>query len=128
MLVEKYGDLNLLDPKCTDGFKGSGIRIWDVRTEDRGKPPKYFEDSKLQTMAITNRWKTEKIFVKFLLDIRYKISVASNLRLLAMRNGFIFRILIGQNHYFIRVKQKLWIQNQINCKSDDQFYFIRFHK
>ena len=44
MLVEAYGEHALGKTQCFEWFKKSKNGNFDVKSEDRGKPPKKFED------------------------------------------------------------------------------------
>ena len=48
MLVEAYGALG--KSQCFEWFKKFKSGDFDVRNEERGKPPKKFEDSELQAL------------------------------------------------------------------------------
>jgi len=47
MLVEAYGEHTLGKSQCFKWFKKFKSGDFDVRNEERGKPPKKFEDSEL---------------------------------------------------------------------------------
>ena len=48
MLVEAYGEHALGKSQCFEWFKKFGSGNFDVRNEERGRPPKKFRDSELQ--------------------------------------------------------------------------------
>ena len=48
MLVEAYGDRALAEPTCREWFRRFRSDDFDVRNEERGRPPKKFEDTDLQ--------------------------------------------------------------------------------
>ena len=50
MLVEAYGDHALSEPTCKRWFQRFRNNDFDVRSEERGRPPKKFEDAELQTI------------------------------------------------------------------------------
>ena len=47
MLVEAYGEYALGKSQCFEWFKKFKSGDFDVRNEERGKPPKKFKDSEL---------------------------------------------------------------------------------
>lgn len=50
MLVEAYGDHALSEASCKRWFQRFRNNDFDVRNEERGRPPKKFEDAELQTI------------------------------------------------------------------------------
>ena len=50
MLVEAYGDRALSEATCKRWFRRFRDGDFDVRNEERGRPPKKFEDTELQTI------------------------------------------------------------------------------
>lgn len=50
MLVEAYGDHALSEATCKRWFQRFRNNDFDVRNEERGRPPKKFEDAELQTI------------------------------------------------------------------------------
>ncbi len=50
MLVEAYGDHALSEATCKRWFRWFRDNDFDVRNEERGRPPKKFEDAELQTI------------------------------------------------------------------------------
>lgn len=50
MLVEAYGDHALSEATCKRWFQRFRNNDFDVRKEERGRPPKKFEDAELQTI------------------------------------------------------------------------------
>ena len=48
MLVEAYGDRALAEPTCREWSRRFRSDDFDVRNEERGRPPKKFEDTDLQ--------------------------------------------------------------------------------
>ena len=51
MLVEDYGEYALCKTQCFEWFNKFKSGNFDVRNEDRGKPPKKFEDNELSIMS-----------------------------------------------------------------------------
>ena len=51
MLVEAYGEHALGKTQCFEWFKKFKSGNFDVRNEDRRKPPKKFEDNELSIMS-----------------------------------------------------------------------------
>ena len=50
MLVETYGEHTLGKSQCFEWFKKFKSSDFNVRNEERGKPPKKFENSELQAL------------------------------------------------------------------------------
>ena len=50
MLVEAYGDHALSEATCKRWFQRFRDNDFDVRNEERGRPPKKFEDAELQAI------------------------------------------------------------------------------
>ena len=50
MLVEAYGDHTLSEATCKRWFQRFRNNDFDVRNEERGRPPKKFEDAELQAI------------------------------------------------------------------------------
>ena len=50
MLVEAYGEHALGKSQCFESFKKFKSGDFDMRNEEREKPPKKFEDSELQAL------------------------------------------------------------------------------
>jgi len=50
MLIEAYSEHALGKSQCFEWFKKFKSGDFDVRNEERGKPPKKFEDSELQAL------------------------------------------------------------------------------
>ena len=48
MLVEAYGEHGLGKSQCFEWFKKFRCGNFDARNEERGRPPKKFQDSELQ--------------------------------------------------------------------------------
>ena len=50
ILVKVYGEHALSETTCRDWFRRFKSGDFDLSNKDRGKPPKKFEDSELQTL------------------------------------------------------------------------------
>ena len=60
MLVEAYGEHALGKSQCFEWFKKFKSSDFDVRNEERGRPPKKFEDSKLQALLDEDDAQTQR--------------------------------------------------------------------
>ena len=63
MLVEAYGGYALGKSQCFEWFKKKKFKSgdFDVRNEERGKPPKKFEDSELQALLNEDDAQTQQL-------------------------------------------------------------------
>jgi len=60
MLVEAYGEHALGKSQCFEWFKKFKSGDFNVRNEERGKPPKKFEDSELQALLDEDDTQTQQ--------------------------------------------------------------------
>lgn len=70
MLVEAYGDHALSEATCKRWFQQFRDNDFDVRNEERGRPPKKFEDAELQAIldeddTLSQKQMAEMLNVKF---------------------------------------------------------------
>jgi len=75
MLVEAYGEHALDKSQCFEWFKKFKSDDFDVRNEERGKPPKKFEDSELQALLDENDAQTQQQFADQLNVTREAVSI-----------------------------------------------------
>jgi len=61
MLVKAYGEHALDKSQCFEWFKKFKNDDFDVRNEERGKPPKKFEDSELQALLDEDDTQTQQL-------------------------------------------------------------------
>ena len=61
ILVEAYGEHALGKSQCFEWFKKFKSGDFDVRNEERGKPPKKFEDSELQALLDEDDAQTQQL-------------------------------------------------------------------
>ena len=73
MLVEAYGEHSLDKSQCSERFKKLKSGDFDVRNEERGKPPKKFEDNELQ--ALLDDTQTQQQLVDQLNVTREAVSI-----------------------------------------------------
>jgi len=78
MLVEAYGEHALGKSQCFEWFKKFKSEDFDVRNEERGKPPKKFEDSELQALLDEDDAQTQQLadqlnVTREAISIRFKI-------------------------------------------------------
>ena len=60
MLVEAYGEHALGKSQCFEWFQKFKSGDFDVRNQERGKPPKKFEDCELQALLDEDDAQTEQ--------------------------------------------------------------------
>lgn len=75
MLVEAYGDNALGKSQCFEWFKKFKSGDFDVRNEERGRPPKKFEDSELQALLDEDDAQTQQQLAEQLDVTREAVSI-----------------------------------------------------
>ena len=75
MLVEAYGEHALGKSQCFEWFKKFKSGDFDVRNEERGRPPKKFEDSELQALLDEDDAQTQQQLADQLNVTREAISI-----------------------------------------------------
>lgn len=60
MLIEAYGEHALGETQCKEWFRKFRSGDFDVRNEERGRPPKKFEDAELQALLDEDGGQTQK--------------------------------------------------------------------
>jgi len=75
MLVKIYGEHALGKSQCFEWFKKFKSGDFDVRNEKREKPPKKFEDSKLQALLDEDDAQTQQQFADQLNVTREAVSI-----------------------------------------------------
>ena len=73
ILVEAYGEHALGKSQCFEWFKNFRSGNFDARNEERGRPPKKFQDSELQ--ASSDDPQTQQQFVDQLNVTREAVSI-----------------------------------------------------
>jgi [histone H3]-lysine36 N-dimethyltransferase SETMAR len=74
MLVEAYGDHALSERQCRNWFQQFASNDFDVRNEERGRPPKKFEDAELQAILDEDDTLSQKQMAEMLNVSRATIS------------------------------------------------------
>jgi len=74
MLVEAYGDHVLSEATCKRWFQQFIDNDFDVRNEERGRPPKKFEDAKLQAILDEDDTLSQKQMAEMLNGAQQTIS------------------------------------------------------
>jgi len=100
MLVEAYGQHALGKSQCYEWFNRFKSGDFDVRSEERGRPPKKFEDSELQALLDEDDAQTQQQLADQLKVTRESISI----RLKAM----------GKIH-----KVGKWIPHELNKRQQE---------
>jgi histone-lysine N-methyltransferase SETMAR len=75
MLVEAYGEHALGKSQCFEWFKKFKSGDFDVRNEERGRPPKKFEDSELQALLDEDDAQTQQQLADQLNVTREAVSI-----------------------------------------------------
>ena len=75
MLVEAYGEHALGKSQCFEWFKKFRSGNFDVRNEERGRPPKKFQDSELQTLLDEDDAQTQQQLADQLNVTRVAVSI-----------------------------------------------------
>ena len=75
MVVEAYGGYALGTSQCFEWFKKFKSGDFDVRNEERGKPPKKFEDSELQALLDEDDAQTQQQLADQLNVTREAVSI-----------------------------------------------------
>ncbi|CAK9803711.1 Mariner Mos1 transposase [Anthophora quadrimaculata] len=75
MLVEAYGEHALGKSQCFEWFKKFKSGNFDVRNEERGRPPKKFEDSDLQSLLDEDDAQTQQQLAEQLNVTREAVSI-----------------------------------------------------
>jgi len=90
MLVEAYGEHALGKSQCFKWFKKFKSGDFNVRNEERGKPPKKFEDSELQALLDEDDTQTQQQLADQLNVTREAVSIRLKSRERSRRweNGF----------------------------------------
>ena len=90
MLVEAYGEHALGKSQCFEWFKKFKSDDFDMKNEERGKPPKKFEDSELQTLLDEDDAQTQQQLADQLNVTREAVSIRLKSRERSRRweNGF----------------------------------------
>lgn len=75
MLVEAYGEYALSEASCRNWFQRFKRGDFELDNEERGRPPKKFEDAELQALLDADNTQTRKMLAKTLNVDRGTISV-----------------------------------------------------
>ena len=75
MLVEAYGEHALGKSQCFEWFKQFRSGNFDVRNEERGRPPKKFQDSELQALLDEDDAQTQQQLADQLNVTREAVSI-----------------------------------------------------
>ena len=75
MLIEAYGEHALGKSQCFEWFKKFKSDNFDVRNEERGRPPKKFQDSELQALLDENDAQTQQQLADQLSVTREAVSI-----------------------------------------------------
>ena len=77
MLVEAYGEHGLGKSQCFEWFKKFRSGNFDARNEERGRPPKKFQDSELQALLDEDDAQTQQRLADQLNVTRETVSIRS---------------------------------------------------
>ena len=75
MLVETYGEHALGKSQCFEWFKKFRSGNFDVRNEERGRPPKKFQDNELQALLDEDNAQTQQQLADQLNMTRKTVSI-----------------------------------------------------